>query len=911
MVWAVSAVAAWAGGVAAGAAFTVGVTGYAYAAVYYGVTALVGTALSSALAGALIPGPDSSGAGQAQQGILLNTTSTVDAIPVIYGFRRYGGTLVFCEVSDKSGSPGTWADSPNAYLHLVVVHCEGEIKADVGSAVRYLNGESMSGMANINYLARYGTDAQTAVSYLVDATAYTFGGTYSQSGTTVTITATAHKRTVGESVTLDYTSGTAVDGAFTIVSVPTDNTFTVTAAGSLTTSGNVTATGNKWGANHKLSGLAYTWVMIKYDREKWSNVPVLTADLYGRKCYDPRTSTTIWSDNPAIVIRDYLINARFGRGILATDIDDASIIAAANHCDGSVSTPTGTQKRYTFNGIINTGRPALDNLRDMLATCRGILVFSGGKYKLIIDQATSPTFTFTEDNIVGGWNIKLGDKRSRYNRVRASWVDPERDWQPTITVRDSTSYRTADNGLMLEAQIEYPYVTDPYQIQRLADMHLKQSRFGTACSFRATIAGMLCEVGDVVNITHATPGWTNKPFRIQRISLLDSDEVEVTCTEYDASVYTPNTLTVPRVSMTTNLPTYGTPPAPTSLTLASGDTHRLINPDGIVTPRAHASWTASADARINQYEVQFKKTTESAYISRFVPAAETATYLDGVQYNVTYDVRVRAVNDGGFSSAWASSTIYVTASPSQPNDLPIDVQTFTSSGTWTKPSRGRVALIECWGGGGSGGAGIASGGGGGGGLYASLSLQLSSLGATETVTLGAGGAAVTHSTVDLAGNSGGNTTFGALLTAYGGQGGGAGTVTLPSNPGGGGGGASQGGVQYDSVGKNGAGSGGMYLNAVWVPAIASPVAGGGGAAYYGITGKGGDSTYGGGGGSGCSSPTPAAAGVSAYGGNGGIGAYGGTAGSGVQPGGGGGGVRYTTSGTSGAGGAGKCRVTVW
>lgn len=64
-------------------------------------------------------------------------------------------------------------------------------------------------------------------------------GTYARSGTTVTVTKTAHGLAVGKSVYLDFTSGAATDGDFTITGVPTPDTFTVTHATSGTTSGNV------------------------------------------------------------------------------------------------------------------------------------------------------------------------------------------------------------------------------------------------------------------------------------------------------------------------------------------------------------------------------------------------------------------------------------------------------------------------------------------------------------------------------------------------------------------------------------------------------------------------------------------------------------------------------------------------
>lgn len=75
---------------------------------------------------------------------------------------------------------------------------------------------------------------------LITVSGFTFRtGTYNQPGTTtITVTLTAHGLANGASVTLDFTSGAAIDGAFTITNV-TANTFDVTASAAATTSGNV------------------------------------------------------------------------------------------------------------------------------------------------------------------------------------------------------------------------------------------------------------------------------------------------------------------------------------------------------------------------------------------------------------------------------------------------------------------------------------------------------------------------------------------------------------------------------------------------------------------------------------------------------------------------------------------------
>ncbi len=427
-----------------------------------------------------------------------------------------------------------------------------------------------------------------------------------------------------------------------------------------------------WTSAHRLQGTAYIYTRLKYDQDVFpGGVPTITADVKGIKVFDPRTSTTAWSENPALCIRDYLTNTRYGRGIDSALIDDTSFSAAANYCDELVTIGGQSIKRYTTNGVVDTSRTSLENIKELLTACRGFLVFSGGKYKLVIDKPETATFTFNEDNIIGAWSIGLGNKQNTYNRVRVNFYNPDRSWQPDVTAVESTALRTIDNGLLLEREIELPFTASEPRAKAIATMNLNQSRQQVSCEFTATIEGMRCEVGDVVYISHKTPGWdtlnagAGKKFRVIEIAMQSTDEVRVKALEYDETVYDFGTIPASDPTPNTNLPdpfTVGNPGLP-----AISESLYITKNGAGVKAKATLTWTAAADIFVRQYEVQYKLTSESLYT--------VGGLTSGTQFDIldiapgTYNFRVKAINSIGVSSEWKTSTHEIFGLAAKPSAL--------------------------------------------------------------------------------------------------------------------------------------------------------------------------------------------------------------------------------------------------
>lgn len=199
------------------------------------------------------------------------------------------------------------------------------------------------------------------------------------------------------------------------------------------------------------------------------------------------------------------------------------------------------------------------------------------------------------------------------------------------------------------------------------------------------------------------------------------------------------------------------------------------------------------------------------------PAYTTATYPStaGTAGNVL-------TSDG---TNWNSST------PAASGFSTINVQVFTTSGTYTPTTNMKYCTIEVVGGGGAGGGAAstsstqgAAGGGGGGGGYARKTVAAATIGASKSVTIGAGG--IVGSAGNNPGNAGGTTSVGStIVSATGGNGGNGSAVSGATNIAFAAGGTGGVGSSGDFNATGNAGTGG-YASGV-TPTGALPGAGGG------------------------------------------------------------------------------------
>lgn len=492
-----------------------------------------------------------------------------------------------------------------------------------------------------------------------------------------------------------------------------------------TVDGNLTANDPNWatGANGSpsLCGCSYIYFHSRYDSTQFPQNPEVRITIQGKKVYDPRTGTTAYSNNAALVIADYLMNSEFKVPMSAINLD--AWIAAANICDEQVALASGNaEARYAINCTFDSSSDPGDILQAMLSACAGRIAKIGGEWFFWVGAWVGPSLTFDENDLTDSvsWD-PYRSRRDLFNHASGTYTAPNYPYnvnvggdsiydnngfapdgsrqdnfelayqktsapsyaQDTLHGYSVDQFTTADGGAELWKDFDLKFVTSITQAQRLLKIYLMRNRQQGNGKLPFKAYAWQCQPNDVISMTFSPLGWTSKTLEVAGVHMQYSpgdDETAPTLTcpldvqETDPSVYSWSTteeLTIlDAPAGLTGIPTI--PAAPSALTLNSGASTAVVGADGVTTPRIEVGWTAPLDAWVTQIQVQYKLHSSSVWTDAgLADVGNFSAFITGVVSGDVYDVRIRSVRPNGAASVWLEQDSYTVSTT---------LSTITSSG---------------------------------------------------------------------------------------------------------------------------------------------------------------------------------------------------------------------------------------
>jgi hypothetical protein len=404
-----------------------------------------------------------------------------------------------------------------------------------------------------------------------------------------------------------------------------------------------------WTTQHRLRGIAYMYVRLAFDADVFPNgIPEITTTVSGKKVYDPRTSTIVWSDNPALCLRDYLTSS-YGIAEDTANIDDTLVISAANVCD-QTNTDAGTT-RYTCNGAFTTASTPYDMINGMLTSMDGSLWYAQGSWRMKPAYWTTPVLDLNEDDLRSSVSVSTRhSRRNNFNTVKGTFRGEESNWQttdyPQVTNAD---FVTADNGQESVADVDLPFTDNSIEARRIARISLERNRQQLTVSASFGLKTLQVQVGDNIRLTNSRFGWTNKEFEVIAWSFGLTDgldlQTQMTLRETAESVYDEvDDGVVYERDNTTLLSPFEVP----SVGMAATTRTQVIREK--LTNIITLNVTSGAPERIDHVEAEFKLSSDTDWITLGTGQLGKFEAVDLEDGN--YDFRARAINTFGIKGDW-------------------------------------------------------------------------------------------------------------------------------------------------------------------------------------------------------------------------------------------------------------------
>ncbi|EMQ1490143.1 phage tail protein [Enterobacter kobei] len=192
---------------------------------------------------------------------------------------------------------------------------------------------------------------------------------------------------------------------------------------------------------------------VEFDAKQFPNgIPQVVCNPKGRiirvpDTYDPETRTYsgtwegvfkwAWTDNPAWIYYDIILNERFGLGqrIDATQIDKWELYRIAQYCDQRVpdgNGGSGTEPRFRCNVYIQDRNDAWTVLRDLAGIFRGMAYWGDNKMYVLADMPRDVWHIYNHASVVEGkFTFADPSETTRNTAALVNWSDPANHYKDT------------------------------------------------------------------------------------------------------------------------------------------------------------------------------------------------------------------------------------------------------------------------------------------------------------------------------------------------------------------------------------------------------------------------------------------------------------------------------------------------
>ena len=477
-----------------------------------------------------IPGIDGANEAARQQGVLIQKQGSDVNIPLLYGFRKLAGTIVYMETGSTN----------NKFLWVSYVFAEGQVE---GLKEIFIDDVQL----NSKYISQLNGGATVSVDegkYSGRVKMRFSPGVYNADPTTSTL---------NTSVRSDV-----FDGA---PSFTTDMHY---------------------------NGLATLFVRYEFfqintqadaDNNPFSgSVPKVQVNMLGRRVASLVTTDSEsftyggvgyverYSTNPAECLLDYLRNPRYGKGLTNTEVDWASFRTSAGKLNTVVEYTAGTTGEIcSINAVMGTDQTLTNNVKIMLHGMRSYMPYVQGVYKLRVEDAGDPTdilsgvavisaiattdptltsndLTNTYIDIQGDINYSGIERSAKYTQVLVTYVDPQQSFSNQQvafpeTEAERQTFITADGGRENTLQATMGTITNRFIALDFARLMFNKSRQQETCSITVSTRGMELEPGDIIRIQGTILNFDTTPWRIVSLEYNDDYTTKLGCVRNPEGIY--------------------------------------------------------------------------------------------------------------------------------------------------------------------------------------------------------------------------------------------------------------------------------------------------------------------------------------------------------------------------------------